>query len=335
MRWKIAPCIALIAAPLWAASAAAPPPPADPEIVVNGKRIILEGGEWEFDRSTGITQSAGLSNMPASNWRACLPTGSQVSILRRLLGAMPAVQTTATGGTICGQMGFRIRGNRVVGHQNCSILFAGVLPARTYHRSQRMIATVGEDQVAVEFDQTDDMPPPSRSIGIPSEGLGLRRFNWRLAARRVGACPLPNMAASRSRVTPPLLANAEPAPTAIPPRVFLEPLNVSLTITEDMLASPLTAARDALPASEDDIVVIGRRLRRAKLHFANEGRLLTWCHTDVSTGDARVDRIACAIVQACVREGVTDLLPVRACYARKVAYFDDAVHAARSRAPSS
>lgn len=338
MRWKIAPCIALIAAPLWTASAAAPPPPADPEIVVNGKRIILQGGEWEFDRSAGVTLTAGVSNIPSSNWKACLSAGSQASILRRLLGAMPIVQATPSGGMLCGEMSFRTRGNRVIGHQNCSILYAGAMITKTYHRSQRMIATVGEDEVAVEFDQSDDIPPPPPSgVGAPSTGYGLRHFNWRLAARRVGACPLPNVVASRSAAPAAPSGPIEASSAAIPPRIAqLEPLQLSLHITNDMLASPFgRQTRDALSAGDDDIVVIGRRLRRAKLHFVNEGRLLVSCHADVSTGDARIDRIACAIVQACVREGITELLPVRACYARKVAYLDDAVRAARSRAPSS
>ncbi|QJU57879.1 hypothetical protein HL653_08805 [Sphingomonas sp. AP4-R1] len=312
----------MIAAPIWGAGAAAPPPPADPEIIVNGKRIILEGGEWEFDRSVGIGATHVSRPM---KWKACIPAGDQIVMLRQLLGAMPAVQVAAGSGTLCGKMSFRFRGNRVTGRQGCRVVVVGEQLTASYDRSQWLEAIVTEDRIAVESE-----------IATDGGARGPSRTSWRMTARRVGICRMPQTFASKSAAPGMLTRAAEPAPAAIPPRLFLEPLDVSLSITRDMLASPLMEeGRDTLPAREDDIVVIGRRLRRAKLHFANEGRLLVWCHTDVSTGDARVDRIACAIVQACVREGVSELLPVRACYARKVALLDDDIRAARGRKPTS
>ncbi|TXC71449.1 hypothetical protein FSB78_11225 [Sphingomonas ginsenosidivorax] len=76
--------------------------------------------------------------------------------------------------------------------------------------------------------------------------------------------------------------------------------------------------RAAVAESADDIVVVARRLRRLRLTYASSGRILRWCRTSISSGDRRVDRIGCAIVRACVREGFGDRGPDIACFRRKV-----------------
>ncbi len=84
---------------------------------------------------------------------------------------------------------------------------------------------------------------------------------------------------------------------------------------------PQTATIPAQPQPDalgDDIVVVARKLRKLRLHYASSGRLLSWCHADISSGDKRVDRIGCAILRACVREDNNTTQTALACFRRKV-----------------
>lgn len=68
----------------------------------------------------------------------------------------------------------------------------------------------------------------------------------------------------------------------------------------------------------DDIVVIARKLRRLRLHYASSGRALRWCHTDIPSGDPRLDRIGCALIRACVRDGFDDTASALVCVNRRI-----------------
>ena len=91
-------------------------------------------------------------------------------------------------------------------------------------------------------------------------------------------------------------------------------------------------ARPPVEGKPDDIVVIARRLRLMRLHYASSGRILAWCHADVSSGDKRVDRIGCAMLRACVREGNETRDTALTCLRRKIdEVAADADDAARPR----
>ncbi len=74
----------------------------------------------------------------------------------------------------------------------------------------------------------------------------------------------------------------------------------------------------ARPTAEDEIVVIARKLRKVRLNYASRGQWVTKCEADVSSGDPRIDRIMCAIVKACVREGNREVKETQACVAAKI-----------------
>ncbi len=77
--------------------------------------------------------------------------------------------------------------------------------------------------------------------------------------------------------------------------------------------------------AEDDIVVIARKMRQVKIDYAAFGTDLRQCVITSSSGDARIDRIMCAMLSACVREGVSDPAGGKACINAKIASFEDEV----------
>lgn len=87
-----------------------------------------------------------------------------------------------------------------------------------------------------------------------------------------------------------------------------------------LAAVPLPGQTPAPPAAtaEDEIVVIARKLRKVRLNYASRGQWVTKCDADVSSGDPRIDRIMCAIVKACVREGNREVKETQACVAGKI-----------------
>lgn len=66
-------------------------------------------------------------------------------------------------------------------------------------------------------------------------------------------------------------------------------------------------------AAEHDVVVIGRRMRLVRLDYALNGPHLRRCDVAVSSGDARVDRIMCAVLRRCVTAGYREPRPAKRC----------------------
>lgn len=72
-----------------------------------------------------------------------------------------------------------------------------------------------------------------------------------------------------------------------------------------------------------DIVVIARRLRLVKIDYRTVGRHLQRCDILKSTGDARLDNIACGVVKACVAQGHVEPGEARRCFLHRVDTLDD------------
>ncbi|PXA98491.1 hypothetical protein DMC47_08300 [Nostoc sp. 3335mG] len=83
---------------------------------------------------------------------------------------------------------------------------------------------------------------------------------------------------------------------------------------------------------DDEIVVIGRKMRLVKLTYHMVGPYVRKCDISVSSGDARIDRIVCAMVKSCVREGHREPLEATACVKGKIEEFGNA--SSKSREPT-
>lgn len=93
-----------------------------------------------------------------------------------------------------------------------------------------------------------------------------------------------------------------------------------------LLAAIPVRSQSTLPVpAENDIVVIARKMRQVKIDYAAFGTDLRQCVITSSSGDARIDRIMCAMLSACVREGVSDPAGGKACINAKIASFEDEV----------
>ncbi|MEK7456720.1 MAG: hypothetical protein AABZ76_17625 [Pseudomonadota bacterium] len=98
-----------------------------------------------------------------------------------------------------------------------------------------------------------------------------------------------------------------------------------------LLAAIPARSQDHPPApaaaspADNEIVVIARKMRQVKINYAALGTDLRQCVITRSSGDARIDRIMCAMLSACVREGVSDPAGGKACINAKIASFEDEV----------
>lgn len=106
-------------------------------------------------------------------------------------------------------------------------------------------------------------------------------------------------------------------------------LMVSLASLDDLepVSSGSKADQIEEAASEsvdDEIVVIGRKMRLVKLTYHMVGPYVRNCDISVSSGDARIDRIVCAMVKICTREGHREPLEATACVKGKIDEFGDA-----------
>ena len=84
------------------------------------------------------------------------------------------------------------------------------------------------------------------------------------------------------------------------------------------------SAQQAVPAQDDDIVVIARKMRLVRLNYALSGPWLQRCEAERSSGDPRIDRIMCAMLRACISEGFREPRPAMACMNRRLDDLDGA-----------
>lgn len=290
-----------------------------PDIVVEGAPLRMVAGLWTFQSSPILSDTPPGQRMPpprpGQSWQRCITEGDTRAILDQLVGERAMFDGTAS----CSRLTLSIARNRVRGNRRCMIASpAGVAITRTT-RLRARIAQLGLDA---------DYLLENNVRG--SDGGKMR---WRVTARRVGYC-----AGAQA---------STPAPAPVPVSTPAEPLiRADLGRPEEPLPSgPQPGVTDQSPASngarapvpaenqaearKDDIVVVARRLRVMRLHYASDGALFRWCHADTSSGDPRIDRIGCALVRACVREGNDATATVLGCYHRKVDTLDPVAAAGR------
>lgn len=295
MSWTVA---FGLAAPLLCAVALANAPLQDSgDIIVTGERPHIEAGLWHFTLwpSHGVIGAAGERRtqvMGRSHQAdACIPDAEFDVTVKRLLGDS-AEGDLMTG---CSAVHVRIAGEKLRASTACSRLIPGTTIRsdlfRTY--SGRLRSTALDVRTTTRFE-------------IDGEPTG--DMYGKLTARRVGEC-----------------ASAKPSAKDIPPPERRTPPLAEPARTEPLPAAPEipSISAPAVDAQPDDIVVIARKLRTIRLHFASDGRQFSWCHADVSSGDPRLDRIGCAIVRTCVEQGYDEQDTALACFNRKVATLEE------------
>jgi hypothetical protein len=65
--------------------------------------------------------------------------------------------------------------------------------------------------------------------------------------------------------------------------------------------------------ADQDIVVIGQRMRLVTLDYALNGPHLRRCDIQISSGSTRVDGIMCAVLRRCITAGYREPLPAKRC----------------------
>ncbi len=74
---------------------------------------------------------------------------------------------------------------------------------------------------------------------------------------------------------------------------------------------------------EADIIVIARKMRTVRLNYTVVGRHLKTCEPVVSSGDARIDRVMCAVLRQCTASGKTEVAAARACVNQRIAMLEE------------
>jgi len=278
------------------------------DIVVEGRLPKIAGGAWQLDRSatTGGRRGGGG---PTSS-RICVAGEDRAAVLQQLLALSPQL----TQNQLCGRMLIRSRGAELSASQSCTyVIPPRMIDAEWLHgtRSTRIRAHLSDAMITAEFRVGSSMADGE------ADSLNSR---WTLVARRVGPCATPSPTAATAAAPATVVPHDAPArlhePAHEPGEAVIAPVP-----SIDLVGAAPPAQRDApAPArtASDDILVVGRKLRKIRLHYAADGPAFRWCHADLSSGDARVDRIGCAIVRACVREGNDDRAAALACFYRKV-----------------
>ncbi|MEG3165168.1 hypothetical protein U1701_11235 [Sphingomonas sp. PB2P19] len=294
------------------------PRKAPPEIVVEGERPHVDAGAWTIHKwpsRTVIVNSGsagrGVSTTPGWTARTCIADEALDDAIARLLGRDNAV--TQPG---CSRMRIRIAKGRLTGRKDCTRMMAvgGDLRPAVMASATRYTGILAPTRIDVRLHaRTQD------------NGEDVAEMTGRLTAERTGACPAPAptpavpVAGPAARGAPDggsaaiRAVSPSPAPSlAIPGED--RPANAASVTTPIEARARVAAAQE----SADDIVVVARRLRKLRLRYASIGRILSSCRPEISSGDARVDRIGCAIVRACVRAGFGERGPDIACFRRKV-----------------
>jgi hypothetical protein len=84
-----------------------------------------------------------------------------------------------------------------------------------------------------------------------------------------------------------------------------------------ILLALLVFQTTALPAVEDEIVVIGRRLEQASVNVSKDKQGRFYCSMSVSSGNVKLDETLCRAAAKCVMKGASNSDAVRACIDKK------------------
>lgn len=273
------------------------PGPGDtgPDIVVNGAPPRMVAGLWRFHAGKRYADPMPGTKAPPPTpdrtWDRCVGDGDTATILDQLVGERAQFDTSGASGSLCSALTLTIRQAHIAGSRRCTTM--GGAPS-AMHATTRLRATIAETRMDARY-----VTEVSTILG---RGQILR---WQVTAERVGDCAAPSPVAAPA---PPAIA-APPAP--------------QLAIVQDSAVQPADHAAAPAPSADpttqpDDIVVIARKLRRLRLHYASSGRAMRWCHADITSGDPRLDRIGCALVRACVKQGFDEPVTALACVNRRV-----------------
>jgi hypothetical protein len=72
-----------------------------------------------------------------------------------------------------------------------------------------------------------------------------------------------------------------------------------------------------------EIVVVANKMRKVRLEFTMFGPYLKSCDVAQSSGEARIDRMVCAVLKTCINEGYRDVGPAKECIYRKIDSLQD------------
>ncbi|HET8612411.1 MAG TPA: hypothetical protein VFL92_06555 [Sphingomonas sp.] len=303
-RWRNTVALAALLSCSVALAGAGLRPQDDGDIVVTGERPHIEAGLWHFTLwpSHGFTGGAGHRRQMTTRghqWDICVSDAAFETTVARFLGG----DMGQIAGAICSSMRVHVAKGELAASVRCTSHSPGAGTIVASDMTRRYHGELGPTKVVV-------------SIGTVFETDGERtgELDGKLTAERVGECPsaAPAPAAARPPIAP-VTTKLVPPPAAEPaPEPETRPAPS---------AAPQAAPSDG--QSPDDIVVVARKLRKLRLHFASDGRRFSWCHADISSGDPRLDRIGCAIVRACVEQGYDDQDSALECFDRKVATLED------------
>lgn len=299
---------------IWAA------PTIGQDIIVNAGTPRMLAGLWTFHADAASRDAVpgvvGPRGRGPQDWSLCIRDGDTPAILEQLIGARAVFDE----GMLCSPMGLTITRNRVNGSRRCP------LPPIETRDAGYIVGLVAETRMRARIAESNLSADYQEQIGLPRTDAP--KMRWRVSARRIGPCEGP---AVRQIATP--AAGAAPAQTgpaaqlvrseAAEPEDEAGPLpgaadHQAAADGETAAPPPRSSATHTAPPQAEDIVVVARKLRRIRLHYASRGKAFRWCHADISSGDPPLDRIGCAMVRACVREGNDTTVDVLGCVNRRI-----------------
>ncbi|GAA0672008.1 hypothetical protein FHT00_001799 [Sphingomonas insulae] len=296
------------------------------DIIVKAGPPRMEAGLWSFHAGAvsvdPVAGSHGHRGRGPQDWSLCIGDGNTPAILEQLIGA----RAVSDEGGLCSRMGLTITRDRVNGSRRCALAAqaegdAGVVTGLV--AETRMRAAIAATSLTADY-----------TLRVGSPGYAAPKSRWRVSARRMGDC-------QRASAPAPVTAVAAPIAVAPPSATAARPERSEATADDALVdgplpgtpghpdvaegapaTTPLRASVAETPGEPEDIVVIARKLRRIRLHYASSGKAFRWCHADISSGDPRLDRVGCAMVRACVREGEDTTDAVLGCVKRRIDTLD-------------
>ncbi len=312
---------AAAAAAMLAMSAA---PTIGQDIIVNAGTPRMLAGLWTFHADAASRDAVpgvvGHRGRGPQDWSLCIRDGDTPAILEQLIGARAVFDE----GMLCSPMGLTITRNRVNGSRRCP------LPPIETRDAGYIVGLVAETQMRARIAESSLSADYQEQIDLP--GTDAPKMRWRVSARRIGPCEGPAVRQIATPAAGPAPAQTGPAAQlvrseAAEPEDEAGPLpgaadHPAAVDGETAAPPPRSSATHTAPPQAEDIVVVARKLRRIRLHYASRGKAFRWCHADISSGDPRMDRIGCAMVRACVREGHDTTVDVLGCVNRRIDTLD-------------
>lgn len=90
--------------------------------------------------------------------------------------------------------------------------------------------------------------------------------------------------------------------------ILLAGLAVSVVVHGAQISAP----------ADDDLVVVGRKLRTVRIHYQRQGQRLARCEVTQSSGKPAIDHLMCAFVRSCVANGFTSPRRAMACVNERI-----------------